>query len=370
MKVFKVLHFVTTIDKSAGGIAACLQQMAPRLAAQMEVVVVAGRTPHPVSMEGVKVTLMDLSLCRWFALEDAFRQILKLEKPDIVHINGIWEPQTWLFQRVAQQLGIRVVLSPHGMMEPWILSRNRWKKQLALALYQRRALQSADSLHATADSERLQLQKLGYTRPIAVVPNGVDLGEAVLKTDWRVQRRLLFLSRIHPKKGIEVLIDAVQELRYQLQGYQVVVAGEGEPLYVEQLRQLCRNKGLEEIISFAGGVYGAQKWELFRQSDIFVLPTYSENFGIVIAEALACGTPVITTTGTPWSILNDNRCGWWIPPRTENLIAAIREAVSLSSGELEEMGRRGQKTVLTHFEANSVAGKMMDLYLSLHRDFV
>lgn len=118
-------------------------------------------------------------------------------------------------------------------------------------------------------------------------------------------------------------------------------------------------------VDFCGGVYGDRKWELFREADLFVLPTYSENFGIVVAEALACGIPVITTTGTPWEELNTWHCGWWTEIGTEPTIHALNEFLDLSEKELEQMGRNGRRLVETQYSSKKVAEEMVRMYESL-----
>ena len=110
------------------------------------------------------------------------------------------------------------------------------------------------------------------------------------------------------KKGINFLLEAVAQLKEQMEGYVIRIAGEGDDIYIDELKQLTVRLGISKLVIFEGGVYGNSKWELFRQADLFILPTHSENFGIVVAEALASGTPVVTTMGTPWSELESRRC--------------------------------------------------------------
>ena len=177
-----------------------------------------------------------------------------------------------------------------------------------------------------------------------------------------MQKQILFLSRIHVKKGIEFLLEAVAALKERLEGYTVRIAGEGEAEYIEQLRQKALQLDIQDKVDFCGGVYGDRKWELFREADLFVLPTYSENFGIVVAEALACGTPVITTTGTPWEELNTWHCGWWTEIGTEPTIHALNEFLDLSEEELEQMGRNGRRLVETQYSSKKVAEEMVRMY--------
>lgn len=359
----KVIHFIASIDKIGGGTTAYMQLLATQLKDYIELVVVTGNSPNPVKLSDIKVQFINLNPIRWFSIQKEFRYFLETEKPDIVHINGIWTPQNWLFQKEAQRLGIKVILSPHGMLEPYILRRHPLKKKIALALYQNQAVRNANYLHATAQSELNQIQKLGYNQTAAVIPNGIDLSEIQPKTNWGTIQNILFLSRVHPKKGIEILIETIAQLMPN--SLKITIAGEGDPNYIDKLKKQTQQKGVSQYFDFIGSVYGQQKWTLYKQADLFVLPTYSENFGIVVAEALATGIPVITTTGTPWQELETHNCGWWVDISVENLILAITEAISTNSEELREMGLRGRKLVEEKYDIRAVAFQMNEIYKNI-----
>lgn len=272
-----------------------------------------------------------------------------------------------MIQRLAQKLGYKVVLTPHGMLEPWIIQRHYWTRKVpALWLYQRAAIQKADCIQATAESERDNLLKLGYNSNIKVVKLGIDADGIEMKKSWKKTRQILFLSRVHVKKGINFLIEAAAELRSELQGYKIIVAGEGDAAYVAEMKQMISDRGLQDIVQLIGGVYGNEKWRLFQTSDFFVLPTHSENFGLAIAESLASGTPVITTVGTPWNDLNSSHAGAWIEIGTQPLVATLRQFLALSDEELGTMGRNGRKLIETKYSAKVMAEEMMGVYRSLY----
>ncbi|NDP22499.1 MAG: glycosyltransferase [Paludibacter sp.] len=360
----KIIHFVTTIDRNSGGITTYLHLLSQQLKEKFEVIVVTGITSNPVDLEGIRIFFYNPSLLLLGTLGKYFRNLIIQEQPEIIHINGIWEPQTWLFQREAQRLGIKVVLSPHGMLEPYILNRHPLKKKIALALYQNKAIKSAEYLHVTAQAELNNVRMLNCNQPIAVIPNGIDTSEVIEKTNWNAGiKNILFLSRIHPKKGIELLIDAVAQLTSE--NFKITIAGEGDPAYVETLKKRVIQKNVSHLFNFSGGVFGNKKWELFQQSDLFILPTYSENFGIVIAEALATGIPVITTTGTPWQELEIYNCGWWIDLNVPNLVQTINQAINTNSQDLKAMGLRGKKLVAEKYTIEAVGNDMYNFYKSI-----
>lgn len=364
----KVVHYIPSIDCSSGGGGAYMQLLAAELGRIVELHVATHESNRPLDIRSCTLHYIAPAAMRdvptlFRRTRDDFRRLLREVRPDVVHVNTCWMPACAAVQSVAQSEGYRVVLSPHGMLEPWIIKRHYWTRKLpALLLYQRQAVRRADMIHSTADSERQNLLRLGLNSRITVVPNGIDTGAIRMKTSWQRRRELLFLSRVHIKKGINFLIEAVAQLKDEMAGYTVRIAGEGDAAYIDSLRAMAERLGVGAMITFEGGVYGERKWQLFRDADLFVLPTHSENFGIVVAEALAAGTPVITTTGTPWTMLHAQGCGRCVDIGTAPLVEALRTFLSLSSADLEAMGRRGRRLVESEYSSVAVAAAMKDLY--------
>lgn len=358
----KIVHFIPSIDRKTGGTAFYLQSLVCELGEYSEVYIITKKTKNPVPVEKVKIIYVDLDLKHYFSIKKNIDRIIKEIAPDIIHINVIWMFQSFIVHQIALKNSIKVVLSPHGMLEPWILNRHPLKKRLALFLYQKQSIIKADYIHVTAISEEKSIEKLGFTNNIIVIPNGIEVDKIKIKDNWEIQCQILFLSRLHEKKGVEILIEVFSQLKDQLKNYKLVLAGEGDLQYINRLKQLAIDKNISEQIIFIDGVYGELKWELFKNSDLFILPTYSENFGIVIAEALACGVPVITTKGTPWEELNTRRCGWWIENDVDSLKNAILKFKLLSSNDLEIMGRNGRELIIEKYNSKIIGRLMFNLY--------
>lgn len=357
----KIIHYIPSIDRTSGGTTAYMQLLAIELGKLVELHIVSHVSLNPVGIENSQIHYIPSSVLN--RMKKEWQALLNKIQPDVIHVNCCWMPQCAFAQKWAQQLGYKVVLTPHGMLEPWIIKRHYWTKKVpALLLYQKNAIVKADYLHATAESEKENLLKLGYNRKIEVIANGIDVDNIVMKTSWERKKQILFLSRIHVKKGINFLIEAVADLKEDLKDYKINIAGEGEESYIDELKQLASRLGVADNICFIGGVYGDEKWDLFRNADLFVLPTHSENFGIVVAEALACGTPVITTKGTPWSELETKKCGWWTGVGTNPIIHTLRIFLQLSVGNLEKMGRNGRQLVECKYSSKKMAETMVSLY--------
>lgn len=363
----KIIHYTPSLDRAWGGTATYMQLLAKELGQLVELHVVSHASTTPLAMKNCQVHNL-VPINSPLELKRQWTYLLHDISPNLVHINCCWTPSCALLQRWAQNLGFKVVLTPHGMLEPWIIARHYWTRKFpALLLYQKTAVKRAEYLHATAESEKDNLLKLAYNSKIQIIANGIDVESIVIKQSWKRKKEILFLSRVHVKKGIHFLIEVVAQLKEQMQGYVVHIAGEGDDAYIDELKQLVINYDVMDIIRFEGGVYGERKWELYRTADCFILPTHSENFGLVVAEALASGTPVITTKGTPWSELESRHCGWWTEVGTEPIKEALLRQLALTDKELEVMGRNGRKLVEEKYSARKMAEDMVVLYQKVMR---
>lgn len=362
----KIIHYIPSIDRIAGGTSTYMQVLGKELGKLAEVHIITHASENPLPIDNCQIHYVS----GYNPLKGSFNievnELFDVLKPDLVHVNCCWMPACAFVQQMAQKRNIKVVLTPHGMLEPWIIKRHYWTRKLpALLLYQKSAIQNADCLQATAESEKQNLLNLGYNSNIKIVKLGIDAESIAMKNSWKKSKQLLFLSRVHVKKGINYLIEAADILREELQGYKILVAGEGDADYVSYLKQQIIDKGLQNIIHLIGGVYGDKKWKLFQTSDFFVLPTHSENFGLAIAESLASGTPVITTVGTPWNDLNSSNSGAWIEIGTQPLVDTLKRFLSLSDEELEAMGKNGRKLIENKYSAKVMAEEMMKVYQSI-----
>lgn len=294
----------------------------------------------------------------------AFRtQLIHGVRPDVLHLHGVWSPYLAAFARTARAHGIPYVVAPHGMLEPWSLTVHSRRKSLALKTYQGKILREAAAIHATSDGEAGNLRSLGVTQaPIFVIPNAIDTplaatgGERKPVTGRKV---LLFLSRVHPKKGLDILLRAWSDM--QPSEWQLLIVGHGEPSYLEGLKRLCANRPIANV-QFHSHVDGDARETMYARATAFILPTYSENFGNVVGEAMIRGLPVITTTGTPWSVITERDLGWYVEPTLERLKEALAKLFASEMNTLAAMGARGRDYVKTHLLVDAVRPQLLKMY--------
>ncbi|WP_340112517.1 glycosyltransferase [Maribellus mangrovi] len=291
---------------------------------------------------------------------------------DVLHINSIWGYSHLAGFNYAEKYRIPYLLSTHGMFASEALKVSRFKKQIMSKLFISKSLQSCNCVHVTTLNEYENVRRFGATCPIAIVPIGIDLSLYQEKTDeteifdkWpelKGKRILLFLSRVDPIKSVENLILAWSRLKDKFKDWHLVIAGDGNQQYLSELVQIVDKKNINHRVTFTGSVYGKDKNALFSMCDLFVLPTKTENFGIVIPEAFAFKKPVITTKGAPWGEIEEHNCGWWIDYGVDPLIKSLDTALSLNKSSLEEMGKNGLTLVKQKYSWEQISNQMIQLF--------
>ena len=288
---------------------------------------------------------------------------------DIVHNNSVWMMPNIYPAWAKRGTACKLITQPRGTFSKWAMSRSRLKKVISGIIGQYAALRATDMWIATSSEEFEDIRRLGYRQPVAIIPNGVDLPnyEEMCNNggddcERNPRRRMFFLSRIHPTKNVETLIRAWGRLENEFEDWDLSIVGpDKNNSYADEMKALCVELGCKRI-SFEGEIKGADKYRFMASADCEVLPTHSENFGMVVAEALACGTPVICSKGAPWEGLVSKRCGWWVDAEESAMENAMREAMSRPYSDLKEMGRRGREWMSRDFDWDAIGRKMKAAY--------
>ena len=374
----KVLSFITSLSLEAGGPSRSVPQLARGLAELgVDITIMTYHTNdmniHALEGSNVVLKVLDNSVSI-----KKLEKFIQNERFDIIQLQSIWDLKYHWIAHIARKYDIPYIITPRGMLEPWSLSQKRLKKKLAMLLYQNKDLQNSACIFTTAESEAQHIVDLGITVPVSVIPNGIDTSGYPCRTDCTmVKKQILFLSRIHVKKGLELLIDAYPRLKDSFPQWRLLIVGNGDTLYVDSLRNKVSQLGLGDVIEILPPVFGEDKVKLYQESALFCLPSYSENFGMVIAEAMSCGVPSITTNATPWQLLNgdettmgaivddlgkEKKTGWCIDLNVDNLEHTLREAMSMDFKSLYNMGQRASQLINANFHYLSVAEKTKSLY--------
>ena len=359
----KVLFYISSLSLKGGGPSRSVPMMAKGLAeAGLDVTLAThiseDMNTHALDGVGVKLITFKNGEERM-----SFEAILSREKFDIVQLQSLWSLDYHQLAKLCRKHHIPYLITPRGMLEPWSLQQSALKKKIAMSLYQKRDLNKAACIYTTAEMEARNVHNLGIKTPCSVIPNGIETdGYPCRASIGNVKKQVLFLSRIHVKKGIELLIDAWKNLVVDYPDWKVKIVGNGEERYIASLKTKISDLELQDSIEILPPVFGQAKVDLYQSSALFVLPSYSENFGMVIAEAMSCGVPVVTSEFTPWEFLNREKAGWSIKLNEESLVTTLREAIEMSSEERYQMGQNGAMLVREMYDYRSVTQKTIQLY--------
>ena len=303
----------------------------------------------------------------------AMLSLLKREMPsvDIVHCNGLWMSANlypyWVVRSLRRKSARapKIVTSPHGSLSQWALAHGRLKKSIVGRLWQYPALAQTDLFHATSEKEHEEIRNAGYRQPVAIIPIGVAVPDIDSFHKNKGQyRRLVFIGRLHPVKGVDILINAWRLIAGEFQDWELAVVGpDGGAL--PELKKMISAYNIPRI-RFGGQILGVEKYRFLAEADVCVLPSHTENFGVVVSEALSCGTPVIVSRNAPWEGLEGYgdrpRTGWWIENSIDSWIATMRLVMSQSSSRLKEMGRIGREWMEREYSWRVVGDKMKMAY--------
>lgn len=378
----KIVHSIKNLNFSSGGPVRAIIDLSTKLAERgHDVTILTTQDPdapeewrsNPKSNPRT-VVIGDLSF-KGLHANSAQRKIIAdtVKNADLVHAHGLWTPQAKRVTDAARKAGVPYVISLRGMLDDWCMEQRTTKKLVYLKLGGSRMLNGAAAIHSTAEGELAQSKKWFPGAPGVIIPNLLNLAPFEQMPGKELAREefpffdtgdpvLLYLSRIHYKKGVEHLIDAVEILRKQGNLHRLIIAGVGDESYESSLRAQTTWLGLDEFVAFVGLVVGEEKISLYQAADLFVLPTSQENFGFVLYESLAAGTTLLTTKGVDtWPELQ-NQAKATICDQEAHAIADSIVGLTSNPEELEERGKIGRQWIFDEMNPDQIILKFEEMY--------
>lgn len=353
-----IIHVIPHISAEASGPSYCVPRLCQTLAERGHAVTLsclaAGRRVPGVTLD----VYSSWPVLKRFAVSHKHALALRADadSADIVHNNSLWSMVNVTAGWIVPGKRAKLVTSPHGTLSNWALSHSQWRKKWMWPL-QKRVLERANLLHATCEKEYEDIRRSGLKTPVLVAPNGIDLPTLHARQPKQGTRTLLSLSRIHPVKGIENLLDAWSALEGLYPNWRLKIVGPGDASYLAMLQARMKANGSRRV-TFVGPLYGEEKDAAYRNADLFVLPTHSENFGIAVAEALSHECAAVVSHGAPWAGLVEEGCGWWIPNGVDSLRNTLAAAMALPASTLQVMGAKGKRWMARDFSWDAIAASM------------
>lgn len=370
------LHVISHLDPKYGGLSAAVPELGRTLArrsgcaAEIAAFCEPGEDVHPEGFAAGTVSFWPHSRGTWLHNQQLRRRFeAKVAGFDGVHIHGLWEQSTAEACRAAIAARKPYVLSAHGMLEPWALRNKRLKKMIYAALVERDNVRSAACRIALTEAEAEDYRRFGARGPIAIVPNGVQLPEQVdprlfldLHPELAGKRVVLFLGRLHRKKGVDLLLQAWAKLAAQHPDAHLVVAGPDSEGTLETLETFVAEHALQQQVTFAGMLRGELKWSALAAAEAFILPSHSEGLSMSILEAMGMGLPVIVTRQCHMPQVQEFAAGWTIEPEVKEIAGALEELLANARGSNREIGLRGSRLIAERYDWTVIARQTAEVY--------
>lgn len=360
----KITFLIESLSANRGGpprdAASCARWLSWEHHHEVTILTLADDAPRVELSPGIKVEEIEGNAANPLTWMRAARKVgTFLKDSDLLVVHGLWGPIDGLALRWANWGGCPVYIRTLGMLEPFIVKRNGWKKSIARKVYVNSNLRRASALIISTNTEESQVRNLGFKSPLLKIPNGVDLENFIIPERERHRARmglgeadevLLYLGRIHPKKGLHLLVEALRILKGKLDNFLLLVAGacDDKP-YGDKLAHQIKESGLAGKIRFLGALDDFQKREILAVSDLFVLPSYSEGFSNAVLEAMASRLPVLITEGCNFPDVETFGAGIITRPTADSISHGLERILSDRHAS-REMGARGRRLIEKQYD--------------------
>lgn len=286
--------------------------------------------------------------------------------PTIIHQQGIWTYSSLINLIYRKHHSAKTIIAPRGMLDPWAVRNSGWKKKIVGYLFEYKNLRSADCIHALCQSEYESIRKFGLNNPVAVIPNGITLPQNIHFKRDHEKKILLFIGRIHPKKGIKEMLQGLALLKEQNHGllddWEVHIAGWDQHGHINELKQIVETHSLTKEVKFVGSLYGEEKEKALCLANAFILPSFSEGLPMSVLEAWAYELPVVMTDYCNIPEGFTRKCAIKIEPSPNDICEKLATLFQMPNTELLEMGKCGKELVSQCFTWEVVAKQTVELY--------
>jgi len=380
-----IVHVAEYLDLSFGGPSICVPSIAAAQAKKGHDLKVLCYEPEDVTgyFEFLKLNVPNYSNIEfifiprpnrfgsYFLNKNTIKILLSvIGAANVLHVHGVWKPLLLKSLQIAKKANVKRIVTPHGMLDPWSLSQKKIRKTLALLLGWKEGLNNCTYIHALNKSERDLMKSLKLKSPVKIVSNGVfreNFYSLPPKGSFHKKHKdlngrpfILFLSRLHYKKGLDYLIESYSIFSKANNSVDLVIAGpDGGEL--EKLRSNIAMHKLNNRVHIVGPLYNDDKFSALVDASCFCLPSRQEGFSIAITEALACGTPVVISENCNFPEVSDNNCGFVVPLKSELIADALNKILS-SDALLDKMSESSQRLVFTSYIWDVVANSLVDGY--------
>ena len=293
------------------------------------------------------------------------RKTIKDFNPDVLYLKGLWrqtslEAYYWKKNNPNKIL----IVSPAGMLQPTPLKNKRILKIISIFLIEKKLFKACDLLQAVSLLEKKHILNSKYKfRKIIYIPEGLPKINYKIKKKKSFTKELISISRIAPIKGLELLLEACKDINFN--GWRVIIYGNGSSEYIKKLENIIINNRLSGKVFLKKGLYSDDKYKALNNASAFILPSYSESFGLGIAEAMFFGLPVIASTKTPWEIIETKKLGWFVNPEVKALRNSLKNLFSSSENNLLKIGQRAKLNVSEIYDLVETSRQMKEEILSL-----